>query len=197
MTEKIAGFLVDLTQEQISAAVQYYHRCKKSLLEDIWILIDIDKIDKTLFNEPREDIKEERLRETIQEAFKMAECNPRYTLPFEVMTPSMYEDKPIKVQIGEAYLRGEEPCDWAHQALEWAFRITNGESWENICKEVDRSTYSRMIFDKKGLLTYWGGSIKHLAYQPETTESMFLFPYSYDFTPHSVLKRVRYPKKQK
>lgn len=48
-------------------------------------------------------------------------------------------------------------ADWVEQALEWAQRIHNGETWESICNEPDTAKYYRLIIWKSGFAKIIGG----------------------------------------
>lgn len=50
----------------------------------------------------------------------------------------------------EAKNQGGHMANWIEQALEWAQRIDNGESWETICNEPDKNKHYRMIIGEKG-----------------------------------------------
>ncbi len=41
-------------------------------------------------------------------------------------------------------------ADWVEQALEWAQKIFDGQSWESICNYPDTSKNKRMIIWKNG-----------------------------------------------
>ena len=53
---------------------------------------------------------------------------------------------------------GDHNADWVEQALEWAQRISNGESWEVICNNADTANWYRMIIWKNGYARLVGGS---------------------------------------
>ena len=49
-------------------------------------------------------------------------------------------------------------ADWVEQALEWAQRIFNGESWETICNNADTANWYRVILWENGCYRLVGGS---------------------------------------
>ena len=49
-------------------------------------------------------------------------------------------------------------ADWVEQALEWAQRLFNGESWETICNNADTANWYRVILWKNGCYRFVGGS---------------------------------------
>ena len=49
-------------------------------------------------------------------------------------------------------------ADWVEQALEWAQRLFNGESWETICNNADTANWYRVILWKNGCYRLVGGS---------------------------------------
>ena len=53
---------------------------------------------------------------------------------------------------------GGQMAYWDEQALEWAQRLFNGESWEDVCNNADTAREYRMIIWKNGLARLVGGS---------------------------------------
>lgn len=49
-------------------------------------------------------------------------------------------------------------ANWVEQALEWAQRITNGETWEAVCNNPDTAKNHRLAEWKQGELKMIGGS---------------------------------------
>lgn len=114
--------------------------------------VDLKSINRNLFVTPREDEEQEKVRKLIQEAFSEADSNPeKYSQPFETSVPDMdilcYTKSKLIVL---AYDLGEHMANWVEQALEWAQKISNGQSWESICNYPDTSKNRRMIIWKNG-----------------------------------------------
>lgn len=55
---------------------------------------------------------------------------------------------------------GDRIADWVEQALEWAQRICNGESWEELCNKRDTANWYRVVRWKNGRYRQSGGSYK-------------------------------------
>ena len=53
---------------------------------------------------------------------------------------------------------GDRNANWVEQALEWAQRICNGESWQAICNDVDTNKHFRLVIWKNGQARLVGGS---------------------------------------
>lgn len=91
----------------------------------------------------------------IREAFAKVDRQPeRYSFPFYTLIPEMnweYHKLKSREEL-KAYANdlGGEMADWIVQALEWAQRIDNGETWENVCTRFDPIIYSRLIGWREG-----------------------------------------------
>ena len=70
-----------------------------------------------------------------------------------------------------------QTADWVEQALEWAQRISNGESWEAICNKADTAKWYRLISWKKGYYRLVGGSRASSSYGYPASD---VFGYDYD-----------------
>lgn len=116
-------------------------------------------INKKLFKRTRRG-KQEEIRKLILEAFQELERNPhKYSKPFRIIIPQ----KTWRVISGEkaqniAIRFKGHITDWVEQAFEWAQRIHNGESWEDICNKPDKSKYYRIVVWKDGKLRIVGGA---------------------------------------
>ena len=79
---------------------------------------------------------------------------------------------------------GDHCADWVEQALEWAQRIANGESWEDICNKRDTANWYRMVVWKENLLRLVGGSCNSINFNPAFVggESVYSFLSSIDCT---------------
>ena len=104
-------------------------------------------IDRNPFQEMREDSQQERTRQLILEAFAMVDKNPKkYGNPFKTLMPkktwdwkTVYELEKLATELGN------HEADWVEQALEWAQRIANGETWEDICNKPDTANWYRLV----------------------------------------------------
>ena len=129
-------------------------------------------INKKLFEEQRKVNSEEFVRRTINEAFRKAEQNPtQYLTPFCTLVPKKiwdYNEIKNEKELREyAIYTGGKMADWIEQALEWAQRLSNGESWDNICNKPDTLRFYRMIEWKDGEPKIVGGSTEeNYTYSP-------------------------------
>ena len=118
-------------------------------------------IDRNLFKEVRGDSEQEKTRQLILEAFtKMDEYPTRYGNSFKTLMPekTLQGLKKVGELIDIAYKLGNHEADWVEQALEWAQRISNGETWEDICNNPDTANWYRLIKWKNGYYRLVGGS---------------------------------------
>ena len=118
-------------------------------------------IDRNLFQEKREDRRQEWTRQLILEAFAMVDENPKkYGKPFKTLMPekTWQSWKKVGELIDIAYKLGNHEADWVEQALEWAQRIFNGETWEDICNNPDTANWYRLVKWKNGYYRLVGGS---------------------------------------
>lgn len=105
-------------------------------------------IDRRHFEEPMSDQNQESTRQIIQEAFAEVDKHPeRYNTSFYTLIPVINWDYDKTVEELKEYASdfGGLMADWVEQALEWAQRISNGESWESICNMADTEHWYRMI----------------------------------------------------
>lgn len=119
-------------------------------------------IDRNLFQEKRKDSRQEWTRQLILEAFtKMDEDPTRYGKPFKTLMPEKtWRWKYVSDLIELAKNLGDHDADWVEQALEWAQRISNGETWEDICNNPDTANWYRLVKWKNGYYRLVGGSRK-------------------------------------
>lgn len=126
-------------------------------------------IDRSKFERPLSDRNQELTRKIIQDAFAEVDKNPeKYTAPFYTLIPEKKWDGYKTVAELKAYANdlGGLMADWVEQALEWAQRISNGESWEAICNNADTANWYRMIVWKYGYARIVGGSCYGNNYRP-------------------------------
>ena len=134
-------------------------------------------INQKLFKKEREDSRQESTRKLIVEAFSEVKKNPeKYAKPFQTLMPKKTWSSKTVAELKElAESLGDCIADWVHQALEWAQRIANGESWETICNEVDTANWYRLVVWKNGYARLVGGSRVYDNYLPSS------YVHNYDF----------------
>lgn len=120
--------------------------------EDEWFEVKPRTIDQMLFEEERKKPEEERIRKLILEAFVEMERIPqKYGRNFKTMFPKKdWAERSVSRLIEMAYVWGDHNANWIEQALEWAQRIANGETWEAVCNYKDTSDWYRLIIWKNG-----------------------------------------------
>lgn len=118
-------------------------------------------INPKLFSEKREDPTQEWTRQIILEAFANVSQKPeKYAKPFKTMIPKKtWSSKTVKELKEFASNLGNHMADWVEQALEWAQRIANGETWEAVCNQPDTSKWYRLIIWKNGYARNVGGTL--------------------------------------
>lgn len=118
-------------------------------------------IDRSFFEMAKSNYKQESTRKLIIAAFAEVDKNPeKYSAPFTTMIPEKKWDKHKLVTEMEQYAKelGGHMADWVEQALEWAQRIFNGETWENICNNPDTAMCYRVVAWDDGFWRLVGGS---------------------------------------
>ena len=128
--------------------------------EGVLFEINSDGIDQSLFQVKKEDPKQEAMRQLILEAFTKKNENPeKYGKPFKTLMPKKNWDWKTVGELKELAAKlGDHMADWVEQAIEWAQRIQNGETWEAICNEPDTAQWARLIQWKDGSYQVVGGS---------------------------------------
>ena len=118
-------------------------------------------IDRSKFENPMSNRQQEWTRKIIQEAFAEVDKHPeKYASAFYTLIPEKKWNGCKTVAELKAYANdlGGQMADWVEQALEWAQRLFNGESWEAICNNADTANWYRMIVWKNGYARLVGGS---------------------------------------
>lgn len=130
-----------------------------------WFEVKPQAIDQKLFEKKREENKHEAARQLILEAFAEMKDNPeKYGKNFRTMKPKQTWNRRTVAQLKEmASNLGDHNANWVEQALEWAQRIANGESWEEICTaEFTDGPYdslNSLVLWKNGYVLIIGGSV--------------------------------------
>lgn len=128
--------------------------------EGEWFEVKPQSINQKLFKKKRRDKSQEGTRQLILEAFDEMKNNPeKYGRNFKTMMPkktwgtiSIDELKEMACKLGD------HNADWVEQALEWAQRIANGETWKAICNDKDTANWYRLVINDKGYPWFIGGS---------------------------------------
>lgn len=173
ITLTVNGLEMNFSEEELATIVKG-HLDRKALdtekvartpTEDQWFRVIPLSIDPKLFEEKRENRRQEETRRLILEAFAEIKINPeKYGRNFKTMIPKktwhrvQTTDKfgQIACNLGYNY----NMADWVEQCLEWAQRIQNGEAWETLCNKSDTANWYRAIICKNGNVTIVGGSAK-------------------------------------
>ena len=119
-------------------------------LEGRWFIVRPRQIGRWMFEEEREDPIQEETRQMILQAIGEVERIPeKYAQSFKTMYPfrswKQYRPKKISDLDSMAKVLGSHMADETEQALEWAQRIWNGESWEEVCNIPDSAPSYRII----------------------------------------------------
>ena len=128
--------------------------------EDQWFEVNPQTINQSLFKKKRKDERQERTRKLILEAFAEVKSSPeKYGRKFKTMMPKKtWTSKTVAELKQLACEFGNHNADWVEQALEWAQRICNGESWKAVCNNADTANWYRLVVWKNGYARIVGGS---------------------------------------
>lgn len=129
--------------------------------EDAWFEVKPQAIDQKLFEKKRNDNRQEATRQLILEAFAEMKNNLEQSgKNFKTMMPQKTWSSKTVAQLKEmASNLGDHNANWVEQALEWAQRIANGESWEAICNDKDTANWYRLVVWKNRYARLVGGSV--------------------------------------
>lgn len=131
--------------------------------EDEWFEVKPQAINQKCFEKKRKGISQEAIRQLILEAFVEMKNNPeKYGKNFKTMMPKKEWEAKTVVGLKEMACKlGDHNADWVEQALEWAQRIANGESWKSICNAPDTANWYRLVVWKNGYARLVGGSVNN------------------------------------
>ena len=152
-------------------------------------------IDRSKFEKPMSNRQQEWTRQIIQEAFAEVDKHPeKYASAFYTLMPEKKWNDYKTVAELKAYANDldGQMADWVEQALEWAQRLFNGESWETICNNADTANWYRVILWKNGCYRLVGGSRYNFDYCPASDVDYydyFSFGSIYCTVPVVVLKK--------
>ena len=91
---------------------------------------------------------------------EMKESPEKYGKNFKTMiSKKAWSTKTYRQLSKMASNLSDHNADWVEQALEWAQRIANGESWEAICNDKDTADWYRLVVWKEGNALLVGGSV--------------------------------------
>jgi len=148
----------------------------QALTEGKLFKVDPLAIDQALFKKKRRDSRQEETRQLILEAFEEMKKNSKYAKAFKTMMPEKtWNSKTVRELKELANRLGDHNADWVEQALEWAQRIANGESWEKICNRSDMANWYRLVVWKNGDTRLVGGSRKVDFYNSASGVSSFSY----------------------
>lgn len=135
-------------------------KAPKKPTEGVWFEVKPQAIDQRLFKEERRDEYQEETRRKILRAFAKMKENPEsYGKNFKTLMPKKtWESKTVSQLREMASELGDHNADWVEQALEWAQRIANGESWEEICNVQDTANWIRLVTGQVGNDWFVGGA---------------------------------------
>lgn len=171
ITLQVSGREVTFSEEELIAIVEKHFNAEtvekattekvaQVPTEDQWFEVNPLGIDQTIFKKKKEDGRQEKTRQLILEAFAEVKSNPeKYGKKFKaMMSKKTWDSKTVRELKELASKLGDHNADWVEQALEWAQRIANGESWEAICNNADTANWYRLVVWKNGYTRLVGGS---------------------------------------
>lgn len=163
-TLQINGREMTFSEQELTAIVEKYlgetMQITQKPTEDKWFEVKPKFLSPNLFKGKRIDKKQEAVRHLIIDALAEMQKNSEYERAFKTMMPKKtWASKTVMQLEGVAKDRGEEMATWIHQALEWAQRLTNGETWEAVCNDPDSANWYRLIIWKGGSTRLVGGAI--------------------------------------
>lgn len=133
--------------------------------ENMFFEVNPWSIDRSVFEVPRENRHQEWTRKIIQEAFAKFDNHPeKYASQFYTLVPKKIPLEAANILRYTSELNvyaiklGGVMADWVEQALEWAQRISNGESWQDVCNTADTAKWLRVIRWKDNVYRVVGGS---------------------------------------
>ena len=165
--DSVASF--NVTEEQITNKECHAFDMAKTPTEGKIFGVNPLEIDRSKFEKPMRDQKQEWTRQIIQEAFAEVDKHPeKYAFAFYTLIPKKKWNGYKTVAELKAYANELDGlmADWVEQALEWAQRIFNGESWEAICNNADTANWYRVILWKNGYYRLAGGSRNNYSHHP-------------------------------
>lgn len=159
--EELKAILEEYFSSKTTEQVEGPAKVVKRPTEEEWFLVNPTEINWELFEDEREDPHQEATRQIILEARSVTKENPeKYGKPFETkmikknwigyLCSSIVEKK--------ASHFGDHIIDWVEKALQWAQRLTNGETWEALCNDKDFTEWYQLVKWKDGKIVVVGSS---------------------------------------
>lgn len=165
---------VEKQQEEKETRKQEKTKVEEKPREGKWFEVKPTEIDQRLFSETKKEKSQEKTRKLIVEAFAEMKNEPKYARPFETLIPDKTWDvKGVDELNMIACNLGDHMADWVEQALEWAQRIANGESWQEVCNDADTANWYRLIEWKDGHARLVGGSCYYYDNFPASNVSSY------------------------
>lgn len=128
--------------------------------EGVWFEVKPKDINQKLFQKKRTDSKQETTRQIILAAFTQMRLNPdQYGRAFETTMPKKNWTKKTMEELKEiSGVWGDRMAYEYEQAFEWAQRIANGETWEDVCNKPDSAQWYRAVIWRDEGIRIVGGS---------------------------------------
>ena len=175
MILQVGGKERTFSEEELIAILEKHFLEEEN--KDEWFTVNPETIHRAFFDRKRQDSNQEKTRliilSALQEVYKNEE---KYGKPFEIMrSKNVFES--ISVKELEKIANSEEGCrlaDDVEVALEWAQRIINGESWENLCNSSDNKNWGSLV-KWKGEYKIVGGARNNCCCIPATSVSYVSF----------------------
>ena len=161
MRIKVRGKEMNFSQEELRSILEDYFELKtfqSNMIFEVtvkpsegrWFIVEPKKIIREIFLKKRNNPEQENVRQLILIALDEVEKDPnKYGHKFKTMFPFRYwqrnRGKQIRDLDGMAKIIGDHMADEIEQYLEWAQRIQNGESWEELCNMQDVAPSYRVI----------------------------------------------------
>ena len=170
ITLQVDGREMTFSKEELTAILEehFTQTAKKDKIfirrptEGVPFEVNPRVIDQKFFQEKRKDVDQEKTRRLILEAFAKMDENPeRHGKPFKTLIPEKLRRQKDVEDLMNYFPKklGGHVADWVEQALEWAQRIANGESWKDVCNKADTALCFRLIVWKNGSIRLVGGSL--------------------------------------
>ena len=170
ITVPVNGKEVTLSEEKLIEIIECYFRGEKVRTtleiasiptEGKYFEVNFFSINQNKFKRKRKNPVQEQLRQQILKAFVEVANNPkRYALPFKTVIPKGAWSTVKKFETIKEYAKcvGDHNADWVEQSLEWAQRISNGETWQTLCNKNDTIKWHRLVYGPNGEFLLIGGS---------------------------------------
>lgn len=172
VTLKVNGREIIFSEQELVSILEEYFRNKKIPVptEGVWYKVTPSSIDQNLFKQERKDSSQEKTRKLILEAFEEIKNEPSKARNFIIGMPGKtFSTKTVDKLRKSAKQIGDRNANWIEQALQWAQRINNGESWEDVCNKPDTANWYRLVIWKNGYAKCIGGALKVKDNSPAST----------------------------